>query len=475
MRAWVLWQIGIAYQSIDRKKALDLFQSALVIARAFGEDGAVERQGNDMLVRITGRPALSPGARLQADIARPIVLLEPKRADQVIRKVNPTARGPVLAAMLSQQENEKQFNKALETLRRLAAEDEMPYGAATRVMDALKPEQSGELIQLFLVALESYRDHAPHSQLMDEFPAMLVHLWKRLPRDAAQQAVDEILKQAAEADEKVNFSTPSADGTATTNLLYEYRLLQVMPMLGEFDPSAARSYREKYPALASGNPPDFISPPAPGAAPFRPSAGYSIMLGAAETPAAQKAATAADAGHGDEAMSQAASIPDLNLRAQTYEHIARVSAKKQASTAAKAIERMLDAAGKLLPDEAFAFYVSAARIYEEMDEMGDAKKSIETGLGVADKVLRADSDDDDPNTALKAFWPSTNAYCELLREAARISPAWAISLLQTIEDPEVRVSAETALAGGWLGAPIGPSTMMTAKKGNNSTFLSGRE
>jgi hypothetical protein len=94
---------------------------------------------------------------------------------------------------------------------------------------------------------------------------------------------------------------------------------------------------------------------------------------------------------------------------------------------------------------------------------------------LAGKLYAVDSDDDDPNTALKAFWPSTNAYCVLLREAARISPPWAISLLPSIKDPEIRVAAETALAGGWLDAPIGPNTIMTTKKNSNSISFPGRE
>lgn len=36
--------------------------------------------------------------------------------------------------------------------------------------------------------------------------------------------------------------------------------------------------------------------------------------------------------------------------------------------------------------------------------------------------------------------------------------------------PGVRVAAETALAGGWLGEPTRPSTVITDKKGSFSTF-----
>jgi hypothetical protein len=96
-------------------------------------------------------------------------------------------------------------------------------------------------------------------------------------------------------------------------------------------------------------------------------------------------------------------------------------------------------------------------------------------LKVAGKLYEKDSDEDDPNTALKAFWPSTNAYCTMVRQAAGISRAWAISLLQSIKDPEIKVAAETALAGGWLQSPTGPSTIMTTKKTSNSMSLGSRD
>jgi hypothetical protein len=96
-------------------------------------------------------------------------------------------------------------------------------------------------------------------------------------------------------------------------------------------------------------------------------------------------------------------------------------------------------------------------------------------LKVAGKLYEKDSDEDDPNTALKAFWPSTNAYCTMIRQAAGISQTWAISLLQSIKDPEIKVAAETSLAGGWLQSPAGPSTIMTTKKTSNSISLGSRD
>jgi hypothetical protein len=484
MRAWVLWQIGMAYQSVDKTKAFNVLQTALSVARATKDGGTAGKDPmNNLLQHISGHPSFPPGLVLERDIARSIVLLKPKQADRTLEQVDPAVRTPILISLLASQEKEKQFDRAMETLARISAQDEVPYEYATRLMENLKPQQSADLTQLFLTALTSYRNHAPHSQLQDAFPIMVSHCWKRLPKQVVTEAVDEILTQAKDVQDNGNYSMLSQKGVSSMRSLYEYRLAQLMPMLREFDPSTARQYEEKYPSLASdagtsnssddtahsetqssGN--DFQFHPTPD----NPSAFLTAMV---EQTAAQNATAKSDNGHMEEAISDAANLQDSNLRAQVYEYIARHAVAKQDSSASDAIERMLQAAEKLQPRQAFPYYGAAGDIYLKINLIDDAKESIELGLKAAKKLYEKDANEDDPNTALKAFWPSTNAYCTMVRQAARISPTWAIILLKEIEDPEIKVAAETALASGWLKSPTGPNTIITATKTSSSVFFGG--
>ena len=417
MRAWVLWQIGLDYQSIDKTKALDLFHTALIAAHAANQGGAAGKPPSSDRLKMGAHPSLPPGLLLERDIARSIVLLEPKRTDETVQQIDPAIRTAILVSLLASQEKEKQFDRAMETLNRIGAESEIPYEHATRLMADLKPEQSGELTQLFLTALASYRNHAPHSQMKDAFSTMLSRFWKRLPKEIVTQAIDEVLTQAADDKGSVSYSVLSGKGGPSMRSLYEYRLSQLMSMLREFDPSAARKYEEKYPAVASSSSDaDGASAQSDTAAPangfqLHPGNSYpSIMSSMLEEPAAQKVAAKADGGHLDEAVSDAANIRDSSLRAQVYEYIARHAAAKQDSAADDAVENMLHAAEKLQPGEAFPYYGTASEIYIKINRIDDAKESIEAGLKVAGKLYEKDSDEDDPNTALKAFWPSTNAY-----------------------------------------------------------------
>ena len=189
----------------------------------------------------------------------------------------------------------------------------------------------------------------------------------------------------------------------------------------------------------------------------------------AEMPMADKVVAQATAGHESEAIAAAAGIRDLALRAQCYERIARVAAQKHSSAAAEALAKRLDTADKLDGARQSQFYGSAIDVHLQLGDAAAAKSITEKGFAVAARIYADDSNSDDPNTALKAFWPSTNAYCGLLRQAARISPVWAVALLKEIEDPEVKVAAETTLAGAWLDAPIGSSMTMVMKKKGHST------
>ena len=114
----------------------------------------------------------------------------------------------------------------------------------------------------------------------------------------------------------------------------------------------------------------------------------------------------------------------------------------------------------------------AGEVYLLMDEKDDAKKVVEQGLKAADKMFRQDSEGDDPNQALKAYWPSTDAYRGMLRLAARISPVWAVSLLKDLPDNDVKVVAETALAAAWLDVPAGATIVMTSNKKGTSMMMS---
>jgi HEAT repeat protein len=60
----------------------------------------------------------------------------------------------------------------------------------------------------------------------------------------------------------------------------------------------------------------------------------------------------------------------------------------------------------------------------------------------------------------------------MLRVASKISPQWAATLLKDIDDPDVKVAAEAAMALQYMGMSPGLTEVVTAKKDTNMTMMS---
>jgi hypothetical protein len=89
-----------------------------------------------------------------------------------------------------------------------------------------------------------------------------------------------------------------------------------------------------------------------------------------------------------------------------------------------------------------------------MADDDDAMKTIELGIKLAEEWYEKDSDASDPNLALKAQWPSTNAWRQFMQLVARISPDAATRLINDVQDPEIRVFLRVSMASGLLGSEL---------------------
>lgn len=364
-------------------------------------------------------------------------------------------------------------------------------------MAALPPERSGDLLQLFTAAYTSYRDH-PHTGGMigdGDLSSLVLRFWRRLPPNLVHDAISELLKQAAGVKDST-VSMSSDKGSATFGSYYNYRLFQLVPVLRQIDESEAdellkknqelQGMLTKYPEGAASISPEMAEPaPKPDKQGKKGSgtsfsissggsAGGGMMTQALEDQQARKIAAEADS-HPDTALAQAGSVSSLPMRANLYLDIARAAAKKSPSTARSALDKLLDLTAQLEernPTQV-SLLRSAADLYLQMGESDSARKVIERGFAVAEKLLKGDSNADDPNKALKAFWPSAEAYRSFTRLAGQISPVWALTLLKEIEDPEMKVVVETALAQSWLDVSAGTTIVVSNRKHDNWMMISG--
>jgi len=483
MRPWALIQVARGYMHVNKTKAIELLGEALAATQSLAPES--QSKASLAVASLMGY-SISTRARLQEEILRELAGLAPEKAEGLLDQVDAEGRATVLISLLPYYENRKDTKRVEELIYQVSAEKEMPYAIATRLMKQMKSEDSNDFRRMFVDSLRSYRNHAPHDSEMDsksnDFSEMVLSSWKRLPKQLVGEAIDEILQQAdperTGAEIKTtSFSAVSPSGLSAFGSSYEYRLLQLLPVLQEVDAAGARKLLQKYPQLAwSGTSNDGASSANTNRDEVGKNMGRALIVGGhlgprmIEFPRTEDILSATAKGAYDDAITKTENLGDPGIQAACYEAIAHGALKKDPLAAQRALKRMVQAAQALDPPERVRYYRIAGEAYIVLNSMQDAKSMVEKGLEDARRMYVTDADEDDPNRALKAFWPATDAYCKLLRLAGRISPPWALALLKEVDDAEVRVTVEAALANEWLGSPEGHSVVMTiTKKGTRMT------
>ena len=484
MRAYALLQVANAYVTTDKKKALELLNNALSASKAI-ED---EQTRN----------------RLQEQILTAMVPLKPDKADELLDQVEPSARGRVLNSLLSYYQKNNDLDRAIQVIYRIAAEQEVPYDAVNKIIATLPEERAGDRAQLFSTALTSFKNHPPQQGRRTfavgggDFSSLILTSWKMMPRETVLDAIHAVLEQTKQqaqnssgGPQPMAISMMSGSGGVQFNSMYEFRLFQLLPVLKQLDASeaeklvkesqAVQGMLDKYPdgmnsisppnasANAGGGPSNAMSMgfSSSGGGGGRGPGGPNPMLMQQVLKIIQDAAK-----HPEDALANAEAIQDKNLRGQAYMGIAQVNAKTKPSVTKQALEKVMDGIAEADISQQAMVVSSVARLYMEIEETGSAKKVIEKGMGIAEKAYKVDTNADDPNKALKAYWPSAEAYRSMLRLAARISPTWAMELLKDISDPEMKGIGQIALAQSWLDISSGPRTIISSNKNGTSMSVS---
>jgi hypothetical protein len=151
-------------------------------------------------------------------------------------------------------------------------------------------------------------------------------------------------------------------------------------------------------------------------------------------------------------------------RAQAYLAIARSVMKKNPSAAKDALEEMAASLEHApYPYHAMENWIEGMAIAKELGDVDLAVKLFRSGMEQADKLRSDDANPDDPNLALKAWWPSVSAYWRLVQAASRFSPRTALEQVREIKDSEILLLLEVRLANNALGARTEESITMFQK------------
>jgi hypothetical protein len=479
MRSYSLIQIAGAFAASNPDKARGLLHDAFSASLAVQDD---------------------PFARenLQHDIFLALLPISMSDVEERLAQAEPRPRKQAADGIIARYIEKKQFGKAVDLVEAVASLDEFPYAAGGRLMEALPAEMNAEKQTLFASAAASFRAHEHKGAFVtmgdNSFTGLLIRFGDSIPPKLALESIDETLSQARKNDVKFSVTVGGEGGSASFNSNYEYQLFAVLPLLRKLDESGADKLLQENAALQSTmqkypNGMDSVSPkPAPatdkGAQPKRRGTSFNVSDNGSKASAdevvrqeimlrsnliLQEAET-----DPTQAIAQASALP-LTIplwtspRALTLEGIARANIKKQPASARQAVAELRKAVADLPLRDQFTFISHAADIYLQIDDKDKAEDVVSDGLGIAAKLLDHDINPDDPNKALKAWWPSTDAYRRLVEIETKISHPATAKLLQEIKDPDIRALESIMFARALLGLPMKYVTVAEKNKDGNRT------
>lgn len=476
MRSFSLLQIAGAYTTTDQPKARKLLQDSFSASLAIQDDDTTKRN-------------------LQIDIFRALLPISQSDVEERLTQADPAARSQASQTLIGNYTQKKQFDKAIDLVQQMTSSDEFPYVAGTQLLEAMPAEMSGEKQALFASAVASYRAHEHKRIMMGSIETMVARFGPSMPPKLALEAIDEILSQSKKNADQYSVSVGGSEGDASFKSMYEYELFTLLPLLRKLDETRADQLLEENAPLKTTvqrfpNGMDSISPKpaaAPGKdAPPSPGVMMRVMGGggdiSGETAIREEMQRRTDLilkmaeTDPTQAVAQASALPVTlgpfrpSPRADALESIARMSAKKQPAGARTALAELRKAVKEMEPRLQIQHLSTAAKIYLEMDDKDKAEDVVTEGLGIAGKMLDADMNPDDPNKALKAWWPSADAYRRFVEIETNISHPAAAKLIQEIKDPDMRTTESIMFGRALLGVPTKMYRVVVATKESNMNF-----
>jgi hypothetical protein len=146
-------------------------------------------------------------------------------------------------------------------------------------------------------------------------------------------------------------------------------------------------------------------------------------------------------------------LPGLpEARAQTLITVGNLVGERNSSIAKSAVKEALKPSAEFEPVFRVQILKDAADVYLQLRDQDAALKTIAEGSVFAQQLYAKDADLTAPNTAVKAQWPSTNAWRQFVGLSARVSPEEATKVIDEVPDPEIHAFLRVALASSLIGS-----------------------
>ncbi|HKV82236.1 MAG TPA: hypothetical protein VJP02_29075 [Candidatus Sulfotelmatobacter sp.] len=458
-QAGLFFVIGKTYAVIDRAKSRAAYEAAYQnfqasIAADGDKGGIMGFMGGDLIMATVE--------------AAPMAVEHSLPPDQPLRDI-------ALECLVRRYAHQKSWNRAIELLGTMESDERMT-SPVRDLLAALSRQDDRD--RVFRLVLDAYTQ-TTHRQVgtgsPDDLGTLLLRYWRKLSPGLVQQAIDELLKQSKDGDGIV---MKSPRGTVTFSS-YQFRLFQILPVLKTIDPDRANQLLKdetSTAALLATYPEGQLSVDSSlkdtnNAANQLSHVSYSYVHGpisVSSAPARMDLERTADEfiatanKYPDSAIANASRISDSMLRIRVLVEIAQAIATIGPAAAKRALYEALKSPSD--QDEGWHVWKEATEVAVQLKDAELAGATLKAGLKAARRVYDDDSNHDNPNEALKLYWPSVRAYRELLTLQFRISPDQALATVTDLPDVEVVSLEKVMLAAAMLNVSLPETSPMVAKK-----------
>ncbi len=424
---------------------------------------------------------------LQSAALRKLLRLDESTVEQLMPQADPEARAEIQGAMVERAVDRRDFDRALSLLNQIPSDHDYPYAAATQLLLRLPAGHEAEKRAIFVNAMAHDREHSSLGVEGDDLSFMVVRFWRHFPPELVLDAIDQILDHSK--TDNTQIAMKASSGPINFDNVYQYRLFELLPVLRELDPSKAeqlsndpqvQAQLDKYPnGLQSLDPTVRDTPLRKGEEPgmqgvstTSPGVSGRVLQDWHSAEIYQRQANEILKQAGDDprqAIATAATLPvqagHTVPRSETLLRISQVGWKKNPSASKEALEQMADSLKKVDPAMYGRFglrvgvglrvqycWSDGVQLANNMKDTDLARSLLQEGMEQAERWKGVDGDDNDPNLALKAWWPSVALFSALLNSAAHISPQTALELIHKFQDPDLVTLFQIRLANDRLGA-----------------------
>jgi|SRR5579864_703622 len=441
MNAALLFAVGRA-RSIagDKKTAKGLFERAYNSLNGFSDKDA---RGVSALWR---------------ELTAQTTTLDPDYVQENLPS-EPTEREIAIEALVRHYIARDELQKAIALSESMLS----PYRVAGELMSHTSKEQKMERRRIFSIALAAYQKNPPDyitAGSSEDFGSLLLSVWRDVPAEDVLEAIDKLLDQARSDESSprplidgATITLRSANKVTVFNSYYQLRVSQVLPILDERDPSKAETIRQSM---------QFTPNEFPNQGGRAKPITYQIAF--SRSSAVSAAASATNDAQLEEIKSEVqcnagklrahlSSLPSPNSKARALLSLAE---RCQAEQREEAINALNTLTGIENSGVSWELWTEAATLSATLQQAEIARRLLKRADTTIGKLYDSDSDKDDPNKALKFYWPSTAAWCREVSVARMVSIPDAREVLESIPDSEIKAVTTVALAQALLGQKTQP-------------------